>query len=145
MPQYKLDTTSLSSAIEQIEESLQYYHSNLVQADEKLALLLRAATIQAFEFTYELSLKMLKRYLELAAIESPEIDLMSFQNLIRTGCEHGLLLSDVAQWKQYRHDRSLTRHTYDQEKAMAVFKNIPEFLKEAKYLLEQLNKRAEQA
>lgn len=141
MAQYKLDTSAFAKAIHQVEESLQYYHSDRVQADQKLALLLRAATIQAFEFTYELSLKMVKRYLTLASIESQEIDLMSFQNLIRTACDHGLLLSDISKWKEYRHDRSLTSHTYDQEKAMVVFKDVPAFLEEAKYLLNQLNNR----
>lgn len=57
-----LDLSSLENAIAQLEQSLSYFHSPIVQQDSGLALQLRAAAIQAFEFTYELSWKMLKRF-----------------------------------------------------------------------------------
>jgi nucleotidyltransferase substrate binding protein (TIGR01987 family) len=143
MDQYKLDTSSLTNAIKQLEESLNCYHLDIVQSNEKLVLQLRAAAIQAFEFTYELSWKMLKRYLTITSADPQEIESLSFTHLIRTGCEKGLLLSDVEKWKGFRHNRSISSHTYDELKAIAVFSDIPGFLKEAQYLLEQLNKRAD--
>lgn len=139
--QYKLDTSSLMRAIAQLEQSLAYYHSDIVQSDPGLVLQLRAAAIQAFEFTYELSWKMLKRYLEMTAPDPQEIESMAFADLIRSGCERGLLMSDLTQWKQFRYERSITSHTYDEQKSIAVFEGIPSFLQEAQYLLLQLNKR----
>lgn len=50
----RLDLSSLGNAIAQLEQSLSYYHSPIVQEDPGLALQLRAAAIQAFEFTYKL-------------------------------------------------------------------------------------------
>ena len=44
-----------------------------------------AATIQRFEFSYELSDKMPKRYLEMAAPNPARIDEMVFHDMIRTG------------------------------------------------------------
>ena len=43
-----LDTTPLKQAILQLENSLHYYHSDVVQQDDGLILQLRAAAIQAF-------------------------------------------------------------------------------------------------
>jgi nucleotidyltransferase substrate binding protein (TIGR01987 family) len=141
MAQYTLDISPLTRAIAQLEQSLFYYHSDLVQSDPGLVLQLRAAAIQAFEFTYELSWKMLKRYLEMVEPDPQSIDAMSFLELIRTGSERGLLLSDVVQWKEYRYERSITSHTYNPEKSLLVFEGIPRFLKEAMYLHDQLQER----
>ncbi len=141
MRPYKLDTSSLARAIKQMEQSLAYYHSETVQADPGLTRQLRAAAIQAFEFTYELSCKMLKRYLEMTSPHPQEIESMSFKDLIRTGCERELLLSDVEQWTRFRYERSITSHTYDEKKSIEVFQSIPSFLNEAEYLLASLNTR----
>lgn len=142
MARNKLDTTSLQKSIAQLRDSLDYCNRDEVKANEKLAVLLRAAAIQAFEYTYELSWKMLKRYFEMTLPDPQEVESMSFAHMIRTGCEQGLLLSDITQWKQFRHNRSITSHTYDQDKAIEVFTQIPAFLEDAEYLLQQLNKRA---
>jgi len=59
-----LDLTSFASAIRQLENALEYCNSHLAQSDPALAVHLRAAAIQAFEFTYELEqfLKSVKRF-----------------------------------------------------------------------------------
>jgi hypothetical protein len=46
-----IDVTSLSNAIAQLEEALNYANSSLAASDPRLARHLRAAAIQAFEFT----------------------------------------------------------------------------------------------
>ena len=137
----KLDFSSLEKVIAQLEEALGYYHSPLAKADVRLALHLRAATIQAFEFTYEISLKMLKRYLQLTDTNPNVIDELTFNELIRTAYEKGLIQSELAMWKEYRKERGTTSHTYDEVKAQGVFEEIPAFLEDAKYLLAQLKKR----
>lgn len=60
----RLDYSALRSAIGQLEKSLAYAHSPAALADPGLREQLRNSVIQCFEFTYELSWKMLKRYLE---------------------------------------------------------------------------------
>ena len=105
---------------------------------------LRNSVIQCFEFTYELSHKMLRRYLEQIAASPEEIDPSTFQSLIRTGNEKGLLRSDWLRWKIYRQARTDSSHTYDQEKAEAVYSIAPDFLDEAKHLYGQLVERSNQ-
>lgn len=137
-----LDYSSLQNAISQLEKSLEYANSPIAQTDPGLFEQLRNSVIQCFEFTYELSHKMLKRYLEETAANPEEIDVSSFQNLIRTGSEKGLLRSDWLLWKEYRQARTNSSHTYDEDKAEAVYRIAPDFLQEARYLYQQLMERS---
>ena len=57
----KLDYTSLESAVAQLRKSFDYLHSDLARKDTDLREQFRAATIQAFEFSYELAVRMIRR------------------------------------------------------------------------------------
>lgn len=127
----KLDLTSLENAIKSLNEGLDEYTTNPNN-------FVRDACIQRFEYTYELSWKMLKRYIEIGSPNPVEIDEMSFQNLIRLGSEKGVLLNGWDTWKIYRQARGTTSHAYNEAKAIAVFNEIPGFLQEAKFLLKKL-------
>jgi nucleotidyltransferase substrate binding protein (TIGR01987 family) len=144
-PAMSLDYTPLGNAIAQLEKSLAYANSSAALADAGLREQLRNSVIQCFEFTYELSWKMLKRYLEATEASPAEIDSSSFQNLIRLGNERALLRSDWHQWKTYRQARTDSSHTYDAAKAEAVFAMAPDFLAEARALLAELTRRSTQA
>jgi nucleotidyltransferase substrate binding protein (TIGR01987 family) len=133
-----LDFTPLGNAISQLEKSLQYATSAAAQNDPGLFEQLRNSVIQCFEFTYELSHKMLKRHLEETTANPEEYDLSTFQHLIRTGNEKHLLRSNWVRWKEYRQARTNSSHTYDQEKAAAVYAITADFLEEARYLYQQL-------
>ena len=136
-----LDFSPLQNAINQLEKSLSYATSPQSQADPDLFEQLRNSVIQCFEFTYELSHKMLKRFLRETAASPDDIDLSTFADLIRTGSEQGLLLSDWSRWKVYRQARTDSSHTYDVDKAIAVYRIAPDFLQEAKFLCQQLLSR----
>jgi hypothetical protein len=83
-----LDTTSLGNAVRRLREGLA--RSEREPADEQI----RDGLIQRFEFTYELSYRMLGRYLKLIAASPDEIERMPFADLIRTGNAQGLLRGD---------------------------------------------------
>lgn len=136
-----LDLTSLENSILQLKDALFYCRSDLVRRDPRLALHLRAAAIQAFEYTYELTHKMLRRYLEMTEPTAAGIDELSFPQLIRLGFERGLLSLEWADWKVLRDCRNITSHTYDGVKAEAVFAAIPQFVSEAHFLLGQIRRR----
>lgn len=136
-----LDYSSLANAIGQLEKSIRFATSDMAQQNDDLFEQLRNSVIQCFEFTYELSWKMLKRYLEETAANPDEIDTGAFQNLIRMGNEQGLLRSDWLRWKTYRQARTNSSHTYDADKAEKVYEIAPDFLEEAQYLYRQLTTR----
>lgn len=140
-----LDFSSLANAIGQLEKSIAFANSDMAKQNDDLFEQLRNSVIQCFEFTYELSWKMLKRYLEATAANPDEIDMSSFQNLIRIGNEQGLLRSDWLRWKIYRQARTNSSHTYDAAKAEKVYEIASDFLEEARYLHHQLARRDQTA
>jgi nucleotidyltransferase substrate binding protein (TIGR01987 family) len=131
----QLDLSSLENALQRLGEALQAYAADTSNS------LYRDACIQRFKFCYELSHKLLKRYLEFAAPNPAEIDELAFPDLIRTASEQGLLRSGWDRRKDYRKARSTTSHTYDEGKAIIVMQIVPDFLLEGQALLRELKKR----
>lgn len=129
------DTTPLTRAITRLEEGWVRYEMDTRDTQ------IRDGLIQRFEFTYEVSHKMIRRYLAASSPAPQEIAEMDFPNLIRSANARGLLLGDWPSWKRYREMRSQTSHTYDEEVAREVVVGIPDFLAEAQYLRDQLSKR----
>jgi nucleotidyltransferase substrate binding protein (TIGR01987 family) len=135
MASNKLDLSTLHKALGRLDEGYQRY---LLDVRD---LQIRDGLIQRYEFTYEISHKMLKRHLEMTS-PNPEIfDAMPFADLIRTGNELSILKSDWSAWKLFREMRAKTSHTYDEDIAQIVVQVIPDFIHEARYLAEQLELR----
>src|SRR6266404_764041 len=107
----KLDTTSLGNAVRRLREGIARYERE--PADEQI----RDALIQRFEFTYELSHKMLRRYLKETAASPDEIERMPFADLIRTANAQALLRGDWPAWRRFRELRARTSHPYDDKVA----------------------------
>lgn len=123
-----LSIQSLANAIARLDEGWRRYRQDISDTQ------IRDGLIQRFEFTYEISHKTLKRYLEYASANPAAFDHMTFQDLIRTANEQGLLLGNWSDWKQYRDMRSRTSHTDDEATALAVVQGIEKFLAEAVFL-----------
>jgi len=136
MTTIKIDIGPLQRAVERLEEGLTLY-----QTKSDNLQIIRDGLIQRFEFTYEISHKMLKRFLKTTSASPSEFDDMSFQDLIRSANERSLLLHDWLTWKTYRDMRARTSHTYDEAIAIEVVAGIPAFLEEARYLAETLKNR----
>ncbi|NRQ41676.1 nucleotidyltransferase substrate binding protein [Rheinheimera sp. YQF-2] len=130
-----LDISPLMNAIARLSEGLQRYRQDISDIQ------IRDGLVQRFEFTYEISHKMLKRYLEQSSASPDQFDVMPFADLIRTANEQGLLQGDWPAWRGYRDMRSKTSHTYDEDIALQVVAGIPAFLAEAQFLATQLTER----
>ena len=130
-----LDITSLGNAVGRLREGLERHKRE--PTDEQI----RDGLIQRFEFTYELTHKMLKRYLKETAASPDEIDRMPFADLVRSGNAQGLLRSDWPAWRRFREMRARTSHTFDAQVASQVASAIPGFLEEAEHLYDELQRR----
>jgi nucleotidyltransferase substrate binding protein (TIGR01987 family) len=117
-----LDTTTFSNSLQRLREGLARCERE--PADEQI----RDGLIHRFEFTDELSHRMLRRYLREATASPGEIDRMPFADLIRTANAQGLLRSDWPAWRRFREMRARTSHTYDAKSAAQVAALIPVFL-----------------
>lgn len=105
--------------------------------------LIRDAVIQRFEFTYELSIKMLRRYLRIVAISEDEVNDLTFRDLIRRASELKLIPGDVAAWVGFRQARTDTVHTYNESRAIEVAGATTKFAAEARALLSALKERVQ--
>lgn len=133
-----LDLGPLEDAVSQLEESLVIYNREAVRDDAALQRQLRSATIQAFEFTYEVTFKMLKRHLVETAASPATIKDMTFNEVIREAFGKSLVCSDVTVWRKYRKNRGTTSHTYNEDKAQEIFDGAADFLQDVQYTLARL-------
>jgi nucleotidyltransferase substrate binding protein (TIGR01987 family) len=131
-----LDTSSLANVVRRLREGLA--RAQAEPNDEQV----RDGLIQRFEFTYELSHKMLRRYVMQAAPSPDVVAAMPFADLIRAANAQGLLRGDWPAWRRFREMRGRTSHTCDTRVATEVVAAIPQFLAEAEHLLIELQARS---
>jgi nucleotidyltransferase substrate binding protein (TIGR01987 family) len=132
MPTELLDLGPLTKVLGNVTVALESYAKDPVND------LIRDAVIQRFEYSYELSSKMLRRYLSLTERDKISIDTMPYAQLIRLASRRRLLNTDWEDWSKYREARNITSHTYDEKKANLIVEIVPEFLAAAEYLLKEL-------
>ena len=133
-----LQLDSLVKSIDTLERSVKTA-SRVDDSDEDLQETVRAGVIHSFEVAYELSWKMIKRWLE-ENIGSAYADGISKRDLFRRAAEN-LLITDAESWMDYNEARNLTSHTYDEDAAQSVFAEATEFVHDVKYLLRALEER----
>jgi nucleotidyltransferase substrate binding protein (TIGR01987 family) len=129
-----LDLTSLEKALKNLERAIE--RSKKEPQDEEV----RDSVIQRFEYSYELSWKMLKRQLEIDLPTPSSIDAMSFKEMIREAAERHLIDKPEA-WFEYRRQRNITSHAYDENKAIHVYESALIFIQDAKILLQNLKQK----
>jgi nucleotidyltransferase substrate binding protein (TIGR01987 family) len=127
-----LDFSALTKAVLSLSQAL------AIATTRPEDLLLRDGCIQRFEYTYELSVKYMRRQLEALADSPTSIDELGFKDMVRAAAERGLI-ADPAAWFGYRELRNATAHTYDPDKAQLVFEALPAFLAAAQGLSQRLN------
>ena len=136
----KLDYSSLEDAVAQLQRSFDYLHGDLASTDSGLREQFRAATIQAFEFTYELAVKMIQRQLAKIAANPDALREMDFTDRMRDAADAGIV-RDALPYTRYRELRNRTSHTYDADRAEETVSVIDEFLRDVRFLLQELQKR----
>lgn len=102
----------------------------------------RDALIQRFEYTFELTWKLLKHFFKFVDLEVDSIELESKKGLFRVAAKIGLI-SDVERWFVHLLDRNLTSHTYDEDYANEIFINIPNFIHDSNELLHSVSREYE--
>lgn len=137
MSEVPISLDPLQKALGQLEEALAFWREQ--PDDAPLKRHLRSAVIQSFEFSYELSIRMLRRVLIERVSSADAIYELSFNDLLRKGADAGLL-PDPMTWRRWREMRNATSHTYDEERAIEVATGAELFLPSARRLLMVLEK-----
>ena len=131
-----LDIAPLINAVARLREGLARHQAE--PQDEQL----RDGLIQRFEFTYELSHKMLRRYLQETLPSAEDAARMTFAELVCAGNDRGLLHAEWPAWRHFRDIRTRTTHTDDAGTAAEIVREIPAFLAEAEHLCAELARRS---
>lgn len=88
---------------------------------EKPTELNKDATIQRFEFTFELAWKLMQEILR-----ENRIDAYGVKNVFRESARLGLI-ENLQSWFAFLESRNLTTHTYDQDEARKIYDKIKDF------------------
>jgi len=91
------------------------------------------ATIQRFEFTFELAWKAIQKY-----VRDQGFDCKSPKNCIREAARLEVI-DDPEDWFDFLKKRNLTAHTYNREIANQIYKKAIKFPKEVDALLEKIS------
>ncbi|MYC76146.1 nucleotidyltransferase [Candidatus Poribacteria bacterium] len=133
-----LQLDSLTKSIDILERAVKTA-SRVDNSDEDLQETVRAGVIHSFEVAYELSWKMIKRWLQ-ENIGAASVDGTTQRNLFRLAAENHLI-ADAERWMDYHKARNSTSHTYNEDAAENVFAEAAEFVHDVKYLLRMLETR----
>ncbi len=135
-----LDVTPFEKALSQLETSLGYLRSEASRTDPGLRTQFRAAAIQAFEFTYEMAVRMIRRQLGEIVANPGELREINFLDLIRRAADAGLV-REVPPFRIYRERRNITSHAYDEARAEEVVGVLDAFVADMRFLLDELRRR----
>ncbi len=121
-------------------EPLEKATTSLAEAlDQPKNPFIRDCVIQRFEYTYELSIRTMKRVLE----QLPEgygIDSLNYRDLVRYAAEVGVV-DDPNQWFVFRDARNSTSHAYNEEVSEKVYSMAVQFLPKVKDLTSKLKQK----
>ena len=126
MDKNQIDFSHVKKALDSLEDSINQPHTEYI----------RDSVIKRFEYSYELSWKILKRYLS----SDTNYQFTSIKDLYRDAGS-SKLIDDVEEWFEFHDFRNLTTHTYSEEISIDVYEIAPNFLKCAKELISRLEKR----
>lgn len=134
-----IDLSPLRNALAMLAEANQFWQQQ--PAGDPLKPHLRSAVIQSFEFSYELSVRLLRRALIERAASNEEIADLSFADLLRVAADAGLI-DDPMAWRRWREMRNATSHAYSEARAQAVASGAAAFCADGERLLSRLEGRA---
>ena len=113
MTKSQLQYEDLSKALERLKEIAVLPPNETANQD---------ATIQRFEFTFELAWKLMQSI----EVEN-NINVYGVKTILREAAKLGLI-EDPVKWFDFLKDRNLTVHTYKEELAQKVYKSAKEFI-----------------
>lgn len=142
MSEPRLDLSALRQAVTSLEGSLDVVGNSAWFSEQSLTVknTLIAGVIQNFEFVFELSVRMMRRQLELEADSPDQLDQTNFRDMLRIAAEKSLI-ADVEAWFGYRRTRNISAQTYDHAKARQVYQETLTFVNDARTLLARLEAR----
>jgi nucleotidyltransferase substrate binding protein (TIGR01987 family) len=132
-----LDLTPLQDTIASLERAIAV-GKQVHNTDFAVQEVVQAGIIQNFEMVYEMCWKFMQRWLR---VNQPnDVDHMrTRKDLFRLAAKHQLI-RDPQAWFLYGEARNLTAHTYQKAQATKIYHLAPQFLLDAQFLLQQIER-----
>lgn len=135
--QENLNLDIFEKAVYSLKQALEEY------AKDKKNVYVRDSCIKRFEYCYDLSTKIIKRFLKITAENTDDIQSMDFQNIIRLAYTKKILRNSWDKWWEYRDNRNKTSHGYDENNAIEIVEELEFFYNEILFLLDVLKNKNE--
>jgi len=132
-----LDLTAFKNAVSTLNEALNEYEK------DKTNSFVRDSCIQRFEYCFDMSKKILIRYLKSISDDPMEIDREKISNIIRQAYKLGIVKHSWDEWDIYRENRNNTSHGYNENIAIQIVEELPKFYNEIVFLLEKIQESNE--
>ena len=121
--------TALESAYKQMEKK--------TSADDISYEIYRVACVKEFEIILEQCGKLLRKKLRSWFSSHEAVDRLTFKDVFRYAAKHGLMdVECVKRWMKYRESRNATAHDYGEGFAEETVRFLPEFIADAKQIVE---------
>ena len=132
MKKSELDLSNLKNSFSTLKEC---YNDYTMQKDEKMQTYIKDSCIKRFEYTYEMSKKIMNKFLK-KEYDKTEKEL-SINNIFRE--MYGLSLIDrFDNWVDYRESRNISAYEYDITKTYPIIELIPRFLVDVDFFITHL-------
>ena len=122
-------TEKIEKLIQQVSKANNRLVDALKQPENELQ---RDAVVQRFEFTFELSWKLIAEVLKYKGFE-----VYGPRDSLRSGAENAIII-DAEVWMSLLEARNLTVHTYDEETSREVYEKSKQLPRLVEALIEKL-------
>ncbi|WP_067585737.1 HI0074 family nucleotidyltransferase substrate-binding subunit [Endozoicomonas ascidiicola] len=136
----EINTTGIQQALITLNDALEL-HDETDESLLRLRLALRDSIVQRFEYTYEMSWKLMKRWLSDNVSPEDSEPNWSRRELYRLAAKNGLVDEPKA-WFSYHEARNVSSHTYDPISAQKVMDIVKPFAQDVQVLIHRLNSHA---
>lgn len=131
-----LDLTQLKMAQSAFHQALDYAVGLEENQDDYAFKAARGNLIQSFEFAFEVSWKMMKRYVD-KTIGPGDEKIKTHKDLFRIAAQRELI-DDVYPWLDYQDARNQTSHSYNEEVAAEVYRITKQFRNDLDVFVEKI-------
>ncbi len=131
----QISISNLEKALITLDESYEILSNN---KNDYLTTVLEDAVIKRFEYTLEISKKIMKKVLK--KFYDKQEEELTVNNIFRFMYGYNYI-SDWERWRTYHEKRNITAHEYNLEKSRKLLGLIPDFLRDTKELIKNLKEK----
>ena len=138
MQNEELNIEPLENALKTLKDGYNLYLNSKKILNDEVLIGLEDSCVKRFEYTYEMSKKIMTRYLK--TILDMNIDNLTIVNIFREMYSKKMI-NNIENWDLYRKQRNSTSHEYDILKSRDCIKIIPDFIDDVEFLVNKLKEK----